>query len=106
MVVTVPVSSLLEVVTSQPRQSVPASDGSDYLKTTALHRYGPGARIDAPGSYISLESFDLLMLTKGSQTVLWVATLQEQFISNARSRVLIKRGLQGSARLLAASYNR
>jgi iron complex outermembrane receptor protein len=35
MVVTAPASSPLEVVTSpkRPRQPVPASDGSDYLKT-------------------------------------------------------------------------
>ncbi len=48
MVVTAPASSPLEVVTSpkRPRQPVPASDGSDYLKTIpGFHRYGPVARM-------------------------------------------------------------
>lgn len=40
MVVTAPVVSPLEVVTSPktPRQPVPASDGSDYLKTIKVSR--------------------------------------------------------------------
>ncbi len=104
MVVTAPASSPLEVVTSpkRPRQPVPASDGSDYLKTipgfSQIRAGGTNgdpvfrgmfgsrlriltnngemlgacpARMDAPSSYISPESFDLLTLTKGPQTVLW-----------------------------------
>ncbi len=104
MVVTAPALSPLEVVTSpkRPRQPVPASDGSDYLKTipgfSQIRAGGTNgdpvfrgmfgsrlriltnngemlgacpARMDAPSSYISPESFDLLTLTKGPQTVLW-----------------------------------
>lgn len=98
MVVTAPASTPLEVVTSpkRPRQPVPASDGSDYLKTIpgfSQIRAGSTngdpvfrgmfgsrlriltnngemlgacpARMDAPSSYISPESFDLLKLTQG-----------------------------------------
>ncbi len=102
--VTAPLYSPLSIVTSPktPRQPVPASDGSDYLKTipgfsqirnggtngdpvfrgmfgSRLKILTDGAemqgacpgRMDAPSSYISPESYDLLTLTKGPQTVLW-----------------------------------
>lgn len=104
MIVTAPVSTPLEIVTSPkiPRQPVPASDGSDYLKTipgfSQIRNGGTNgdpvfrgmfgsrlriltdngemlgacpARMDAPSSYISPESFDVLTLIKGPQTVLW-----------------------------------
>ena len=84
-----------------PRQPLPASDGTDYLKTipgfghpqwrhqrrsgAARHVRSrlniltngssmPGAcpgRMDAPSSYISPETFDQLTVIKGPQTVLW-----------------------------------
>lgn len=102
--VTAPLYSPLVVVTSPkvPRQPVPASDGTDYLRTIpgfSLVRNGgtngdvvfrgmfgsrlkiltDGAeilgtcpsRMDAPTSYISPESFDLLTVVKGPQSVLW-----------------------------------
>ncbi len=102
--VTAPLYSPLAIVTSPktPRQPVPASDGSDYLKTipgfsqirnggtngdpvfrgmfgSRLKILTDGAemqgacpgRMDAPSSYISPESYDLLTLVKGPQTVLW-----------------------------------
>ena len=81
---------------------MPASDGSDYLKTipgfSQIRNGGTNgdpvfrgmfgsrlkiltdgsemlgacpSRMDAPTSYISPESFDLLTITKGPQTVLW-----------------------------------
>ncbi|CFU94071.1 putative membrane receptor protein [Yersinia pseudotuberculosis] len=101
--VTAPLYSPLVVVTSPkvPRQPVPASDGTDYLRTIpgfSLVRNGgtngdvvfrgmfgsrlkiltDGAeilgtcpsRMDAPTSYISPESFDLLTVVKGPQSVL------------------------------------
>ena len=83
-----------------PRQPLPASDGTDYLKTipgfSAIRNGGtngdpvlrgmfgsrlniltngsamPGAcpaRMDAPSSYISPETFDQLTVIKGPQTV-------------------------------------
>lgn len=97
-------SSPLTYVTDPrlPRQPLPASDGTDYLKTipgfSAIRNGGtngdpvlrgmfgsrlnvlandspmPGAcpaRMDAPSSYISPESFDRLTVVKGPQTVLW-----------------------------------
>lgn len=104
--VTAPLYSPLAIVTSPktPRQPVPASDGSDYLKTipgfSQIRNGGtngdpvfrgmfgsriklltdgaemlgacPG-RMDAPSSYISPESYDLLTVIKGPQTVLWGA---------------------------------
>ncbi|WP_201771255.1 TonB-dependent copper receptor [Photorhabdus australis] len=102
--VTAPLHSPLAIVTSPktPRQPVPASDGSDYLKTipgfsqirnggtngdpvfrgmfgSRLKILTDGAemlgacpgRMDAPSSYISPESYDLLTVIKGPQSVLW-----------------------------------
>lgn len=102
--VTAPAFSSLEVTTSPkaPRQPIPASDGSDLLKSIpgfAQIRNGGsngdpvlrgmfgsrlnilangttmlgacGNRMDAPTSYISPESYDLLTVIKGPQTVLW-----------------------------------
>ncbi|WP_273876708.1 TonB-dependent receptor plug domain-containing protein, partial [Serratia marcescens] len=40
------------------------TDGSEMLGACP-------SRMDAPTSYISPESFDLLTITKGPQTVLW-----------------------------------
>ncbi|WP_376766096.1 TonB-dependent copper receptor [Acerihabitans arboris] len=102
--VAAPLYSPLTVVTSPktPRQPVPASDGSDYLKTipgfaqvrnggtngdpvlrgmfgSRLKILTDGAeilgscpsRMDAPTAYISPESYDVLTLVKGPQTVMW-----------------------------------
>ncbi|AOM40046.1 TonB-dependent copper receptor [Xenorhabdus hominickii] len=102
--VTAPAVSPLDVATSlkTPRQPIPASDGSDYLKTipgfSQIRNGGTngdpvfrgmfgsrlrmliddgeilgacGGRMDAPSSYISPESYDVLSLVKGPQTVLW-----------------------------------
>lgn len=140
MIVTAPVSSPLTIVTSPktPRQPVPASDGSDYLKTipgfSQIRNGGtngdpvfrgmfgsrlrimtnngemPGAcpaRMDAPTSYISPESFDVLTLTKGPQSVLWgpgnsAGTLR----FDRESPRFEKPGIKGTASLLTASNNR
>jgi len=102
--ISAPLTSPLTTVTSTkaPRQPVPASDGSDLLKSipgfaqirnggsngdpvlrgmfgsrlTVLTNGGAiyggcGGRMDAPTSYISPASFDLLTLIKGPQTVIW-----------------------------------
>lgn len=140
MIVTAPVSSPLEVVTSPkiPRQPVPASDGSDYLKTipgfSQIRAGGTNgdpvfrgmfgsrlrmltnngemlgacpARMDAPSSYISPESFDLLTLTKGPQTVLWGAGNSAGTVRFEREQPHFdKPGVQGNASLLTASNNR
>ncbi|PRD13470.1 TonB-dependent copper receptor [Pantoea coffeiphila] len=138
--VTAPLSNPLNVVTSPktPRQPVPASDGSDYLKTIpgfAQVRNGgtngdpvfrgmfgsrlriltdggemPGAcpaRMDAPTSYISPESFDLLSITKGPQTVLWGPGNSAGTIRFERQPPQFKEpGIKGDASLLAASNHR
>lgn len=140
MIVTAPVSSPLEVVTSPktPRQPVPASDGSDYLKTipgfSQIRNGGTNgdpvfrgmfgsrlrfltnngemlgacpARMDAPSSYISPESFDLLTLIKGPETVLWGLGNSAGTIRFEREQPRFdKLGIQGTASLLAASNNR
>lgn len=140
MIVTAPVSSPIEVVTSPktPRQPVPASDGSDYLKTipgfSQIRNGGTNgdpvfrgmfgsrlrfltnngemlgacpARMDAPSSYISPESFDLLTLIKGPETVLWGPGNSAGTIRFEREQPLFdKPGIQGTASLLAASNNR
>ncbi|MBF6639625.1 TonB-dependent copper receptor [Rouxiella silvae] len=102
--ISAPLDSPLTTVTSTkaPRQPVPASDGSDLLKsipgfsqvrnggsngdpvlrgmfgsrlnilTNGGAIYGGcGGRMDAPTSYISPASFDLLTVIKGPQTVIW-----------------------------------
>ncbi|EGY29497.1 TonB-dependent copper receptor [Candidatus Regiella insecticola 5.15] len=104
IIVTAPQHSPLVVVSSlkTPRQPVPASDGSDYLKTipgfsqirnggangdpvfrgmfgSRLRILADGAetlgtcpsRMDPPTSYITPESYDVLTLIKGPQSVLW-----------------------------------
>lgn len=140
MIVTAPVSTPLEIVTSPkiPRQPVPASDGSDYLKTipgfSQIRNGGTNgdpvfrgmfgsrlriltdngemlgacpARMDAPSSYISPESFDVLTLIKGPQTVLWGAGNSAGTIRFDREQPRFeKAGGQGTASLLAASNNR
>jgi iron complex outermembrane receptor protein len=137
MIVTSPASSPLEVVTSPktPRQPVPASDGSDYLKTipgfSQIRNGGtngdpvfrgmfgsrlriltnngemPGAcpaRMDAPGSYISPESFDLLTLIKGPESVLWGPGNSAGTVRFDREPPRFeKAGIQGTASLLTAS---
>ncbi|MFK8257193.1 TonB-dependent copper receptor [Erwinia sp. AnSW2-5] len=140
MTVTAPLNSPLEIVTSPktPRQPVPASDGSDYLKTipgfSQIRNGGtngdpvfrgmfgsrlriltdgsemPGAcpaRMDAPSSYISPESFDLLTITKGPQTVLWGPGNSAGTVRFERETPHFdKPGVQGDASLLGASNNR
>lgn len=140
MIVTSPVSSPLEVVTSPktPRQPVPASDGSDYLKTipgfSQIRNGGtngdpvfrgmfgsrlriltnngemPGAcpaRMDAPSSYISPESFDLLTLIKGPESVLWGPGNSAGTVRFDREPPRFdKAGIQGTASLLTASNQR
>ncbi|EMD6814966.1 TonB-dependent copper receptor [Citrobacter koseri] len=140
MIVTAPVASPLEIVTSPktPRQPVPASDGSDYLKTipgfSQIRNGGtngdpvfrgmfgsrlriltdngemPGAcpaRMDAPSSYISPESFDVLTLIKGPETVLWGPGNSAGTLRFDREQPrFVKPGIQGTASVLAASNNR
>lgn len=140
MIVTSPASSPLEVVTSPktPRQPVPASDGSDYLKTipgfSQIRNGGtngdpvfrgmfgsrlriltnngemPGAcpaRMDAPSSYISPESFDLLTLIKGPESVLWGPGNSAGTVRFDREPPRFdKAGIQGTASLLTASNQR
>lgn len=140
IVVTAPAMSPLEVTTSpkMPRQPVPASDGSDYLKTIPgfsqvrnggtngdpvfrgmfgsrlriLTNNGemPAAcpsRMDAPSSYISPESFDVLTLIKGPETVLWGPGNSAGTVRFDREQPRFdKPGIQGSASLLAASSER
>lgn len=140
MIVTAPVASPLEIVTSPktPRQPVPASDGSDYLKTipgfSQIRNGGtngdpvfrgmfgsrlriltdngemPGAcpaRMDAPSSYISPESFDVLTLIKGPETVLWGPGNSAGTLRFDREQPRFdKPGIQGTASVLVASNNR
>lgn len=140
MIVTAPVSSPLEIVTSPktPRQPVPASDGSDYLKTipgfSQIRNGGTNgdpvfrgmfgsrlriltnngemlgacpARMDAPSSYISPESYDLLTLIKGPETVLWGPGNSAGTLRFDREPPRFdKPGIQGTASLLAGSNNR
>lgn len=140
MIVTAPVASPLEIVTSPktPRQPVPASDGSDYLKTipgfSQIRNGGtngdpvfrgmfgsrlriltdngemPGAcpaRMDAPSSYISPESFDVLTLIKGPETVLWGPGNSAGTLRFDREQPRFnKPDIQGTASVLAASNNR
>ncbi|WP_156107081.1 TonB-dependent copper receptor [Cedecea neteri] len=140
MIVTSPASSPLEVVTSPktPRQPVPASDGSDYLKTipgfSQIRNGGtngdpvfrgmfgsrlriltnngemPGAcpaRMDAPSSYISPESFDLLTLIKGPESVLWGPGNSAGTVRFDREPPRFdKAGIQGTASVLTASNQR
>ncbi|EMM6760944.1 TonB-dependent receptor [Pluralibacter gergoviae] len=140
MIVTAPVRSPLEIVTSPkiPRQPVPASDGSDYLKTipgfSQIRNGGTNgdpvfrgmfgsrlriltnngemlgacpARMDAPSSYISPESFDLLTLTKGPETVLWGPGNSAGTLRFDREQPRFdKPGAQGTASLLVGSNHR
>ncbi|MGV3346200.1 TonB-dependent copper receptor [Enterobacteriaceae bacterium LUAb1] len=140
MIVTAPISSPLEIATSPktPRQPVPASDGSDYLKTipgfSQIRNGGTNgdpvfrgmfgsrlrllidngemlgacpARMDSPGSYISPESFDLLTLIKGPETVLWGPGNSAGTLRFEREPPHFdKPGIQGTASLPAASNNR
>ncbi|MCE9733054.1 TonB-dependent copper receptor [Pectobacterium sp. IFB5596] len=140
MVVTAPEISPLTLVTSPktPRQPVPASDGSDYLKTipgfSQIRNGGTNgdpvfrgmfgsrlrilsnngemlgacpSRMDAPSSYISPESYDLLTFTKGPQTVLWGAGNSAGTVRFERTPPRFeKSGIQGSASVLAASNDR
>ncbi|AOR64712.1 TonB-dependent copper receptor [Pectobacterium wasabiae] len=140
MVVTAPEISPLTLVTSPktPRQPVPASDGSDYLKTipgfSQIRNGGTNgdpvfrgmfgsrlrilsnngemlgacpSRMDAPSSYISPESYDLLTLTKGPQTVLWGAGNSAGTVRFERTPPRFNEpGIQGNASVLAASNDR
>ncbi|MCW2480214.1 TonB-dependent copper receptor [Candidatus Symbiopectobacterium sp. NZEC135] len=140
MTVTAPVYSPLTIVTSPktPRQPVPASDGSDYLKTipgfSQIRNGGTNgdpvfrgmfgsrlrlltndgemlgacpARMDAPSSYISPESYDVLTLIKGPQSVLWgpgnsAGTLRFERLPPQFTQA----GVKGNISLLAASNRR
>lgn len=140
MIVTAPVTSPLEIVTSPktPRQPVPASDGSDYLKTipgfSQIRNGGTNgdpvfrgmfgsrlriltdngemlgacpARMDAPTSYISPESFDLLTLIKGPETVLWGPGNSAGTLRFDREPPRFEKpGVQGTASVLTASNQR
>ncbi|GKW23072.1 TonB-dependent copper receptor [Pectobacterium carotovorum subsp. carotovorum] len=140
MVVTAPETSPLTLVTSPktPRQPVPASDGSDYLKTipgfSQIRNGGTNgdpvfrgmfgsrlrllsnngemlgacpSRMDAPSSYISPESYDLLTFTKGPQTVLWGAGNSAGTVRFERTPPRFEKpGIQGSASVLTASNDR
>jgi len=140
MTVSAPDISPLSLVTNlkTPRQPVPASDGSDYLKTipgfSQIRNGGTNgdpvfrgmfgsrlriltnngemlgacpARMDAPSSYISPESFDVLTLVKGPETVLWGPGNSAGTLRFDRTPPQFdKPGIQGSASLLAASNRR
>ncbi|MEQ1974406.1 TonB-dependent copper receptor [Xenorhabdus sp. SGI240] len=138
--VTAPVISPLEVVSSlkAPRQPVPASDGSDYLKTipgfSQIRNGGTngdpvfrgmfgsrlrmliddseilgscGGRMDAPSSYISPESYDVLSLVKGPQTVLWGPGNSAGTIRFERIRPQFEQfGAQGNVSTVIGSHGR
>ena len=138
--VTAPLYSPMTIVTSPktPRQPVPASDGSDYLKTipgfSQIRNGGTNgdpvfrgmfgsrlkiltdggemlgacpSRMDAPTSYISPESYDLLTITKGPQTVLWGAGSSAGTVRFERERPQFdKPGVKGNASMLAGSNGR
>nr|WP_312242284.1 TonB-dependent copper receptor [Pantoea sp.] len=138
--VTAPDASPLTAVTNlkTPRQPVPASDGSDSLKTipgfAQIRNGGTNgdpvfrgmfgsrlriltnnsemlgacpARMDAPSSYISPESFDLLTLIKGPETVLWGPGNSAGTLRFDREPPHFDRpGIKGSASALAASNSR
>ncbi len=140
MTVTAPVYSPLTIVTSPktPRQPVPASDGSDYLKTipgfSQIRNGGTNgdpvfrgmfgsrlrlltndgemlgacpARMDAPSSYISPESYDVLTLIKGPQSVLWGPGNSAGTLSFERlPPQFTQAGVKGNVSLLAASNRR
>ncbi len=140
MTVTAPVFSPLTIITSPktPRQPVPASDGSDYLKTipgfSQIRNGGTNgdpvfrgmfgsrlriltdggemlgacpARMDAPSSYISPESYDVLTLIKGPETVLWGGGNSAGTLRFDREHPQFdKPGIQGNASLLAGSNHR
>ncbi|CDG90044.1 TonB-dependent copper receptor [Xenorhabdus bovienii] len=140
IIVTAPAISPLTIVTSPktPRQPVPASDGSDYLKTipgfSQIRNGGTNgdpvfrgmfgsrlrmlvddgeilgscpSRMDAPSSYISPESYDVLSLVKGPQTVLWGAGNSAGTVRFERTRPQFdKLGAQGNISTVAASNGR
>lgn len=140
MIVTAPDVSPLTITTSPktPRQPVPASDGSDYLKTipgfSQIRNGGTNgdpvfrgmfgsrlrlltngseiqgacpSRMDAPSSYISPESFDVLTLVKGPQTVLWGPGNSAGTIRFEREPPWFEEpGIQGNASALVASNSR
>lgn len=140
MTVTAPTSSPLTIISSPktPRQPVPASDGSDYLKTipgfSQIRNGGTNgdpvfrgmfgsrlriltnnsemlgacpSRMDAPSSYISPESFDLLTLTKGPQTVLWGPGNSAGTVRFEQERPYFEHAdIKGTASALAASNDR
>ncbi|NNS10135.1 TonB-dependent copper receptor [Erwinia sp. JH02] len=140
MTVTAPGVSPLTLVTNlkTPRQPVPASDGSDYLKTipgfSQIRNGGTNgdpvfrgmfgsrlriltnnsemlgacpARMDAPSSYISPESFDVLTLVKGPETVLWGPGNSAGTLRFDREPPQFdKSGITGSVSVLAASNSR
>ncbi|MDR0219678.1 MAG: TonB-dependent receptor [Enterobacteriaceae bacterium] len=138
--VTAPAISPLNVFSSlkTPRQPVPASDGSDYLKTipgfSQIRNGGTNgdpvfrgmfgsrlrmliddgevlgscpSRMDAPSSYISPESYDVLSLVKGPQTVLWGAGNSAGTVRFERVRPQFSAlGAQGHVSTMAGSNGR
>ncbi|PHM26154.1 TonB-dependent receptor domain-containing protein [Xenorhabdus budapestensis] len=138
--VTAPAVSPLSVFSSlkTPRQPVPASDGSDYLKTipgfSQIRNGGTNgdpvfrgmfgsrlrmliddgeilgscpSRMDAPSSYISPESYDVLSLVKGPQTVLWGPGNSAGTIRFERSRPQFEEpGATGNASTVVGSNGR
>lgn len=138
--VSAPLNNPLEIFTSPktPRQPVPASDGSDYLKTVPgfsqvrnggtngdpvfRGMYGSRLRIltdggeilgacpsrmDAPTSYVSPESYDVLSITKGPQTVLWGPGNSAGTVRFDRQPpTFSEASIQGDGSLLAAANHR
>ncbi|WP_237388214.1 TonB-dependent copper receptor [Xenorhabdus sp. Sc-CR9] len=138
--VAAPAISPLNVASSlkTPRQPIPASDGSDYLKTipgfSQIRNGGTngdpvfrgmfgsrlrmliddgeilgacGGRMDAPSSYISPESYDVLSLVKGPQTVLWGAGNSAGTIRFERTRPQFEKlGAQGNVSTVVGSNGR
>ncbi|AHM71550.1 TonB-dependent copper receptor [Yersinia hibernica] len=76
------------------------TDGAEILGTC-------GSRMDAPTSYISPESFDLLTLVKGPQSVLWGAGASAGTILFEREPPhFTAAGIKGNASLLVGSNGR
>ncbi|PHM45374.1 outer-membrane heme receptor [Xenorhabdus mauleonii] len=140
IIVAAPAVSPLNIATSlkTPRQPIPASDGSDYLKTipgfSQVRNGGTngdpvfrgmfgsrlrmliddgevlgacGGRMDAPSSYISPESYDVLSLIKGPQTVLWGPGNSAGTIRFERTRPQFEKlGAQGNVSTVVGSNGR
>ncbi|HDL6961346.1 TPA: TonB-dependent copper receptor [Yersinia enterocolitica] len=76
------------------------TDGAETLGTCP-------SRMDAPTSYISPESFDLLTVVKGPQSVLWGAGASAGTILFEREQPhFVEAGIKGNASLLVGSNGR